>query len=63
MVCQHVCDIIISLCQDNASPASVAAIKEQLRQLLCVTRPSVLLSCRPAQASEVKVSGGVTPDV
>ncbi|XP_044077400.1 C2 domain-containing protein 2 isoform X2 [Siniperca chuatsi] len=40
--------------QDNASTPSVAVIKEQLRQLLCVTRPSVLLSCRPAQASEVK---------
>uniref|UniRef100_A0A668SZR7 C2 domain-containing protein n=1 Tax=Oreochromis aureus TaxID=47969 RepID=A0A668SZR7_OREAU len=36
--------------QDNA------AIKEQLKQLLCVTHPSVLLSCRPAQASEVKES-------
>ncbi|KAI3373421.1 hypothetical protein L3Q82_022026 [Scortum barcoo] len=42
------------LTQDKASPSSVAAIKEQLRQLLYVTRPSVLLSCRPAQASEVK---------
>ncbi|XP_029303914.1 C2 domain-containing protein 2 [Cottoperca gobio] len=40
--------------QDNASTSSVAAMKEQLRQLLCATRPSVLLSCRPAQASEVK---------
>ncbi|XP_008285508.1 C2 domain-containing protein 2 [Stegastes partitus] len=40
--------------QDNANTCSVAAIKEQLRQLLCATRPSVLLSCRPAQASEVK---------
>lgn len=36
--------------QDNA------AIKEQLKQLLCVSHPSVLLSCRPAQASEVKES-------
>ncbi|XP_058484116.1 C2 domain-containing protein 2 isoform X1 [Solea solea] len=34
--------------------SSVAAIEEQLRQLLCATRPSVLLSCRPAQASEIK---------
>ncbi|XP_062289531.1 LOW QUALITY PROTEIN: C2 domain-containing protein 2 [Scomber scombrus] len=40
--------------QDNANCLSVAAVKEQLRQLLCATRPSVLLSCRPAQASEVK---------
>uniref|UniRef100_A0A3Q4I2C6 C2 calcium dependent domain containing 2 n=1 Tax=Neolamprologus brichardi TaxID=32507 RepID=A0A3Q4I2C6_NEOBR len=31
-----------------------AAMKEQLKQLLCVSHPSVLLSCRPAQASEVK---------
>ncbi|XP_031166548.1 C2 domain-containing protein 2 isoform X1 [Sander lucioperca] len=40
--------------QDNANTSSAAAIKEQLRRLLCATRPSVLLSCRPAQASEVK---------
>ncbi|XP_070699956.1 C2 domain-containing protein 2 [Pempheris klunzingeri] len=40
--------------QDNANTSSVAAVKEQLRQLLCATRPSVLLSCRPAQASEAK---------
>ncbi|XP_040006202.1 C2 domain-containing protein 2 [Xiphias gladius] len=40
--------------KDNANTSSVAAIKEQMRQLLCATRPSVLLSCRPAQASEVK---------
>uniref|UniRef100_A0A3Q3IG64 C2 domain-containing protein n=1 Tax=Monopterus albus TaxID=43700 RepID=A0A3Q3IG64_MONAL len=33
---------------------NVAAIKEQLRQLLCETCPSVLLSCRSAQASEVQ---------
>ncbi|XP_071317701.1 C2 domain-containing protein 2 [Trachinotus anak] len=43
-----------SFTQDNANTSSVAAIKEQLRQLLCATRPSLLLSCRPAQASEVK---------
>nr|XP_020477723.1 C2 domain-containing protein 2 isoform X2 [Monopterus albus] len=41
-----------TLIQNNAS--SVAAIKEQLRQLLCETCPSVLLSCRSAQASEVQ---------
>ena len=61
----NMCDsynITTSLCQDNANTSSVAAIKEQLRQLLSVTRPSVLLSCRPAQASEIKVSGGVMPD-
>lgn len=40
--------------QDITNTSSVAAIKEQLRQLLRATRPSVLLSCRPAQASEVK---------
>lgn len=55
-------DIIFSLYQDNANCVSVAAVKEQLRQLLCATRPSVLLSCRPAQASEVKVSQGLVPD-
>lgn len=43
-----------SFTQDNANTSSVAAIKEQLRQLLCATRPSVLMSCRAAQASEVK---------
>lgn len=52
----------LSLCQDNANTSCVAAIKEQLKQLLCATHPSLLLSCRPAQASEVKVSGGVIPD-
>ncbi|KAM8898086.1 C2 domain-containing protein 2 isoform 3-T3 [Spinachia spinachia] len=40
--------------QDHVNTSSVAAITERLRQLLCVTRPSVLVSCRPAQASEVK---------
>ncbi|XP_026184023.1 C2 domain-containing protein 2 [Mastacembelus armatus] len=40
--------------QNKANACSVAAIKEQLRQLLYATCPSVLLSCRPAQASEVK---------
>uniref|UniRef100_A0A8C6LEF7 C2 calcium dependent domain containing 2 n=1 Tax=Nothobranchius furzeri TaxID=105023 RepID=A0A8C6LEF7_NOTFU len=34
---------------------SAAAIKEQLRQLLCSTQPSVVLSCRSARASEVQV--------
>ncbi|XP_029957485.1 C2 domain-containing protein 2 isoform X2 [Salarias fasciatus] len=34
--------------------AGVAAVREALRQLLCASRPSVLLSCRPAQPSEVK---------
>ncbi|XP_031712787.1 C2 domain-containing protein 2 isoform X2 [Anarrhichthys ocellatus] len=43
--------------QVNANTSSVAAIQEQLRQLLCATRPSVLLSCRPAQASEAKEAG------
>nr|XP_046267272.1 C2 domain-containing protein 2 [Scatophagus argus] len=40
--------------QDNPCTSSVVPIKEQLRELLCVTHPSVLLNCRPAQASEVK---------
>ncbi|KAK6322393.1 hypothetical protein J4Q44_G00071850 [Coregonus suidteri] len=39
---------------DNATGPSVAAVKDRLRQLLCVVRPSVMLSCRPAQATEVK---------
>ncbi|MEQ2259966.1 hypothetical protein XENORESO_018126, partial [Xenotaenia resolanae] len=40
--------------QDVANSCSPAAIKERLRQLLCATHPSVLLSCRPAQVSERK---------
>lgn len=48
--------LAISMCQNNGNTSSVAAVKEQLTQLLCATRPSVLLSCRPAQASQVKVS-------
>lgn len=43
-----------TLTQENLNTSHVAAITEQLKQLLCATRPSVLLSCRPAQASEVK---------
>ncbi|KAM6912040.1 C2 domain-containing protein 2 [Lycodopsis pacificus] len=43
--------------QVNANTSSVAAVQEQLRQLLCATRPSVSLSCRPAQASQVKEVG------
>ncbi|XP_072230839.1 C2 domain-containing protein 2 [Leuresthes tenuis] len=40
--------------QDGTNTYSAAAIKEQLKQLLCATRPSVRMSCRPAQASEVR---------
>ncbi|XP_077403088.1 C2 domain-containing protein 2 isoform X2 [Vanacampus margaritifer] len=43
-----------SLIQDSISTSCVAAVKEQLRQMLCATRPSVLLSCKPSQTSEVK---------
>ncbi|KAM3869571.1 C2 domain-containing protein 2 [Diretmus argenteus] len=43
-----------SITQQNAKGPSVAAVKEKLSQLLCAVRPSVLLSCRPAQATEVK---------
>ncbi|XP_056140801.1 C2 domain-containing protein 2 isoform X2 [Lampris incognitus] len=43
-----------SFTQDNAKGSSVAAVKEKLRQLLCSVCPSVQLSCRPAQAAEVK---------
>lgn len=44
---------VLSLGQDNAIACSMAAIKEQFRQLLCETHPSVLLRCRPLQASDV----------
>ncbi|XP_029526932.2 C2 domain-containing protein 2-like isoform X1 [Oncorhynchus nerka] len=43
-----------SFTQDNATGPSVAAVKDVLRQLLCAAHPSVMLSCRPAQATEVK---------
>ncbi|XP_068188097.1 C2 domain-containing protein 2 isoform X2 [Antennarius striatus] len=42
--------------QDNPNTPSAAVIMEQLKQLLFATSPSVLLSCRPAQASEVKAA-------
>lgn len=50
--------VVLSLVQDNAIACSIAVIKEQFRQLLCETQPSVLLRCRPLQASEV--SGDVS---
>ncbi|XP_061608718.1 C2 domain-containing protein 2 isoform X3 [Phyllopteryx taeniolatus] len=40
--------------QDNVSTSCVATVKEQLRHVLCSTQPSVLMSCKPSQASEVK---------
>ncbi|KAM6970674.1 C2 domain-containing protein 2 [Aplochiton taeniatus] len=43
-----------SFSQDNATGPSVAEVKHSLSQLLCGVRPSVKLSCRPAQATEVK---------
>nr|XP_046159713.1 C2 domain-containing protein 2-like [Oncorhynchus gorbuscha] len=43
-----------SFTQDHATGPSVAAVKDRLRQLLCAVRPSIMLSCRPAQATEVK---------
>ncbi|XP_067113239.1 C2 domain-containing protein 2 isoform X1 [Osmerus mordax] len=43
-----------SFSQGNGSGPAVAAVKERLRQLLCTVRPSVMLSCRPAQATQVK---------
>ncbi|XP_054899910.1 C2 domain-containing protein 2 isoform X1 [Poeciliopsis prolifica] len=46
--------VIPDLTQDAANTWTAAAVKEQLMQLLCATRPSVLLSCRPAQASQRK---------
>ncbi|KAM9384502.1 C2 domain-containing protein 2 [Pholidichthys leucotaenia] len=46
--------VVPTITQDNGHACGAATIKEKLKQLLCVTRPSVLMSCRPAQASEVK---------
>ncbi|XP_061658596.1 C2 domain-containing protein 2 isoform X2 [Syngnathoides biaculeatus] len=43
-----------NLIQDNVSTSCVATVKEQLRHILCSTRPFVLISCKPSQASEVK---------
>lgn len=40
--------------QDASSPCSLNVMKEQLYELLCRTRPSVSLSCRSTQSSEVK---------
>lgn len=40
--------------QDASRPGSLAVVKQQLCQLLCRTRPSVSLSCRSPQSSEVK---------
>ncbi|XP_061558835.1 LOW QUALITY PROTEIN: C2 domain-containing protein 2 [Phycodurus eques] len=40
--------------QDNVSTSCVATVKEQLRHVLCSTQPSLLMSCKPSQASEVK---------
>lgn len=40
--------------QGAVSPVSLAVVKQQLVPLLCRTRPSVSLSCRSTQASEVK---------
>ncbi|XP_061754170.1 C2 domain-containing protein 2 isoform X2 [Nerophis ophidion] len=40
--------------QDDVSKTCVAEVKEQLKQVLCKTCPSVLLKCEPAQVTEVK---------
>lgn len=40
--------------QDASSRCSLNVVKEQLYELLCRTRPSVSLSCRSTQSSEVK---------
>ncbi|KAF3706725.1 C2 domain-containing protein 2 Transmembrane protein 24-like [Channa argus] len=48
--------VLSTYTQNNGNNFSIVALKEQLRQLLCVTHPCVLLSCRPAQASDVKES-------
>ncbi|KAK2828837.1 hypothetical protein Q5P01_019871 [Channa striata] len=46
--------VMPSYTQMNGNNSSTAALKEQLRQLFCATHPCVLLSCRSAQASEIK---------
>ncbi|XP_053703114.1 C2 domain-containing protein 2 isoform X1 [Synchiropus splendidus] len=40
--------------QNKSLTPTTDSVKEQLKQILHATRPSVLLSCRPAQATEVK---------
>ncbi|XP_061904414.1 C2 domain-containing protein 2 isoform X1 [Entelurus aequoreus] len=40
--------------QDDVSKTCVAEVKEQLKQVLCATCPSVLLNCKPAQVTELK---------
>ncbi|XP_010869026.2 C2 domain-containing protein 2 isoform X3 [Esox lucius] len=42
--------------EDNATGPSVAAVKDRLKQLLCTVRPSLILSCRPAEATGAKVA-------
>ncbi|KAJ7996746.1 hypothetical protein DPEC_G00240220 [Dallia pectoralis] len=36
----------------NSTRLPVAAVKDKLRQLLCSVRPTLILSCRPAEATE-----------
>ncbi|XP_061104510.1 C2 domain-containing protein 2 [Conger conger] len=43
-----------SSAQSGVGGPSVSVIRDRLRQLLCGARPSVLLSSRPAQATELK---------
>ncbi|CAL8266817.1 unnamed protein product [Merluccius merluccius] len=45
-----------SFSQDNGTSSSSGELKERIRRLLCATRPSVSLSCRPAQPSGRKES-------
>ncbi|KAF7667410.1 hypothetical protein LDENG_00063960 [Lucifuga dentata] len=45
--------LLPSFTQDNGRACSMAAVKQQLQQLLRSTRSSLLLSSRPAQAAEV----------
>lgn len=46
--------LMLNPTQDDTNTCSAAAVKEQLNKLLCRTHPSVSLSCRSAQSSEVK---------
>ncbi|CAL8235568.1 unnamed protein product, partial [Boreogadus saida] len=45
-----------SLTQDNGTSPGVGELKDRIRRLLCAARPSVSLSCRPAQLPGLKES-------
>ena len=49
-------DMFSSPLQDNGTSPGVGELKDRIRRLLCAARPSVSLSCRPAQLPGLKVS-------